>query len=169
VEWRSYNDIIVYNARIEQAVTAIIIQTRIREELGSDPDRDTCYPEIFSCFFQPPQTNIEIRSLPLPYKLFQIHQLPYQSSVYIVCLSVCLSVRPSIYLSIYGCTVLVDLGHFFSFLIYTQSVGLLGWGISPSQDRYLQTEQHKHKINAQRHPHLEWDSNPRSQPSSGRK
>jgi hypothetical protein len=49
-----------------------------------------------------------------------------------VCLSVCLP--------IYGCTALVDLGRFFSFLIYTQSVGLLGRGISPSQGRYLHTE-----------------------------
>jgi hypothetical protein len=40
-------------------------------------------------------------------------------------------------------------GRFFSFLIiYTQSVGLLGQGISPSQDLYLYTEQHKHRINA---------------------
>jgi hypothetical protein len=30
---------------------------------------------------------------------------------------------------------------------YTQSVGLLGRGISPSQGLYLYTEQHKHKIN----------------------
>jgi hypothetical protein len=34
-------------------------------------------------------------------------------------------------LSLYASTVLVDLGHFFSFLIYTQSVGLLGRGIRP--------------------------------------
>jgi hypothetical protein len=34
----------------------------------------------------------------------------------------------SIYLSIYGSTALVDFGRFFSFLIYTQSVGLLGRG-----------------------------------------
>jgi hypothetical protein len=31
----------------------------------------------------------------------------------------------------------LDLGRFFSFLIYTQSVGLLERGISPSQGRYL--------------------------------
>jgi hypothetical protein len=47
------------------------------------------------------------------------------------------------YLSLYGSTALVDLGRFFSFLIYTQFVGLLGRGISPSQGRYLHTEQHK--------------------------
>jgi hypothetical protein len=57
--------------------------------------------------------------------------------VEITYLSVCLSVYLSIYLSIYGSTALVDLGRFFSFLIYTQSVGLLGRGISPSQGRYL--------------------------------
>jgi hypothetical protein len=38
----------------------------------------------------------------------------------------------SIYLSIYGSTALVDLGRFFSFLIYTKSVRLLGRGISLS-------------------------------------
>jgi hypothetical protein len=48
-----------------------------------------------------------------------------------------------IYLSIYGSTALVDLGRFFSFLIRTQLEGLLGRGISPSQGRYLHTEQHK--------------------------
>jgi hypothetical protein len=33
---------------------------------------------------------------------------------------------------IYGSTTIVDHGRFFSFLIHTQSVELLGWGISPS-------------------------------------
>jgi hypothetical protein len=49
--------------------------------------------------------------------------------------TVCLSV----YLSVYDSTALVDLGCFFSFLIYTQSVELLGPGNSPSQGRYLHT------------------------------
>jgi hypothetical protein len=48
---------------------------------------------------------------------------------------------------------------FFSFSISTQSVGLLGRGISPSQGHYLHTEQHKHRINAHRHPCIECDSN----------
>jgi hypothetical protein len=51
-------------------------------------------------------------------------------------LTIYLSIHPSIYLSIYlsinltiyRSTALVDLGRFFSFLIYTQSVGLLGRG-----------------------------------------
>jgi hypothetical protein len=50
---------------------------------------------------------------------------PILKSVY---LSVCLSIYLSIYLSICGSAALVDLGRFFSFLIYTQSVGLLGRG-----------------------------------------
>jgi hypothetical protein len=57
----------------------------------------------------------------------------------------------------------------FNFLIlYT--VDKTPWtGISPSQGRYLSTEQHKHRINAHRHPCLEWDSNPRPQCSSRRR
>jgi hypothetical protein len=31
-----------------------------------------------------------------------------------------------------------------------QSVGLLGWGISPSQDLYLQSEQHKQNKRTQK-------------------
>jgi hypothetical protein len=46
-------------------------------------------------------------------------------------------------LSIYGSIALVDLGRFFNFLIYTQFVRLFGREISPSQGRYLHTEQHK--------------------------
>jgi hypothetical protein len=81
-------------------------------------------------------------------------------------LSVCLSIRPSIY----GSTALLGLDRFFSFVIFfTQTVGLLGRGISPSQGRYLDTEQHKHRINEHSHPCLEWDSNPRSQCSSERR
>jgi hypothetical protein len=53
---------------------------------------------------------------------------------------------------------LLSFGLFFSSVIFfTQTVGLLGRVISPSQGRYL----HKH-----RHQCLEWDSNPRFQHSS---
>jgi hypothetical protein len=65
--------------------------------------------------------------------------------------------------SFYGSTGVVGLGRFFSFLIHTQLLGLLGRGISPSQGRYQHTQQRKHRINAHIHPCLEWDSNPRSQ------
>jgi hypothetical protein len=51
------------------------------------------------------------------------------------------------------------------FLNLKQSVGLLGWGISPSQGHYL----NKHRINGDKYACLEWDSNLRSQCSSGRK
>jgi hypothetical protein len=53
------------------------------------------------------------------------------------------------YLSLYGSAALVDLGRFFSFLIYTQSVGLLGRGNSTSEGCYLHIGRHKHRINAQ--------------------
>jgi hypothetical protein len=40
-------------------------------------------------------------------------------------------------------------GLYFSFLIFfTQTLGLLGRGISPSQGRYLHTGKHKHSKNA---------------------
>jgi hypothetical protein len=45
-----------------------------------------------------------------------------------------------------------DLSRFFSFLIYTQSIGLLGRGINLLQGLYLYTGHHKHKINAHGHP-----------------
>jgi hypothetical protein len=42
---------------------------------------------------------------------------------------------------------------FFSFVIFFCTDGRTPWmGISPSQGCYLQTEQHKHRINAHRHP-----------------
>jgi hypothetical protein len=59
----------------------------------------------------------------------------------------------------------VHLGLFFSFVTYTQSVGFLGRGISPTQGHYL----HKHRISEHRQPYLEWHSNPRSQCSNGRR
>jgi hypothetical protein len=71
-----------------------------------------------------------------------------------------------ILLSVCVFTALVDFGCFFSFLIYTQSVRLIGQGISLSQGRYLHTEQHKHRINTHRHPCLKWNLNPRSRYSS---
>jgi hypothetical protein len=74
----------------------------------------------------------------------------------------CTSVN-SVYLWFYS--PLLGLGPFFSFLIF-YTVGNLWGRISPSQGCYLHTEQHKHRINTNRYPCLEWDSNPRSQRSS---
>jgi hypothetical protein len=50
---------------------------------------------------------------------------------------------PDAFNTAYGSTARVDLGRFFSFLMYTKWVGLLGLGISPPQGRYLHTKQHK--------------------------
>jgi hypothetical protein len=63
-------------------------------------------------------------------------------------------------LSNFGCIV--------GFLIFLHSRRDSGRKISPSQGRYLHIEQHKHRINAYRNSRIEWDSNPRSQCSSGR-
>jgi hypothetical protein len=73
-----------------------------------------------------------------------------------------LPAHPPIHLPTYGSTfLLLDLGRFFSFLI------LYRVGRTPWTGDHI--EQHKHRINAQRHPCLEWDSNPRSPRSSERR
>jgi hypothetical protein len=54
-----------------------------------------------------------------------------------------------------------------SFLIYTQSVGLLGWAVRRKASSY--TRNNANRINAHRHPWREWESNPRSQRSSERR
>jgi hypothetical protein len=55
-------------------------------------------------------------------------------------------------ISVYGYTVLCWVVAAFSVSqFYTQSVGHLGRWISPSQGRYLHTEQHKHRINTDNH------------------
>jgi hypothetical protein len=90
-------------------------------------------------------------------------------SVQIFCLSLNSQVRPNfaqVCLSIYGSTALVDLYHFFSFSICTQSVELIWRVISPSQGRHLQREKHKQNKRTQTSiPRV--DSNSRSQFSSG--
>jgi hypothetical protein len=56
---------------------------------------------------------------------------------------------PPTYLHIYRSTALCWTSAAFSVSYsYTQSVGFLRRRISPSQGRYLHTEQHKHRINA---------------------
>jgi hypothetical protein len=52
---------------------------------------------------------------------------------------------------------------------FTQSIGLFGRGMNPSQGRYLHTRQHRQRKNPHRHSCLEWDSNPRFQCLSERK
>jgi hypothetical protein len=50
-----------------------------------------------------------------------------------------------------GSTAPVDPGLFLSFMIILQMAGLLGRVISSSQDLYLNTGQHKHRINTYTH------------------
>jgi hypothetical protein len=77
---------------------------------------------------------------------------------------------PIKYYLFYGSTALCwTLAAFFSVLIFLHSVGLLGRGISSSQGHYLLTGQQNDRINANRHPCFEWDSNPRPQSSSERR
>jgi hypothetical protein len=61
----------------------------------------------------------------------------------------------------------------FSYFLWicSQSVGLLGRVIGPSQGLYLNTGQHKHRKTRThtKHPCPKWDSNPRSQRPSERK
>jgi hypothetical protein len=58
----------------------------------------------------------------------------------------------------------------FSFMIILQTVELLGRVISSSQGLYLNTGQHKYRINTYtKHPCLVWVSNPRSQLPSERR
>jgi hypothetical protein len=66
-------------------------------------------------------------------------------------LSISRSIYLFIYLSIYSFTVLCwTLTAFSVSWSFTQSVGLLGREISPSQIRYLHKGHHKHRINARK-------------------
>jgi hypothetical protein len=71
----------------------------------------------------------------------------------------------SIYLSIYPTVLLLDLGRFFQFFNPTHTVGRTAWKRDQPVTRPLPT----HRINAHRHPFLEWDSNPWYQRSSERR
>jgi hypothetical protein len=78
----------------------------------------------------------------------------------IIHLSIYLSICLSIYLFYSHFGALAAFSVSWSF---TQSVGILGRGISPSQGRCQHTEDHKHRINADKHPCVKWDSNLRPQ------
>jgi hypothetical protein len=93
------------------------------------------YRSIFSCF-----TSIYVVLNFMPRTIFFAivpEMLPS------VCLSICLSIYLSVYLYIFDLwlySLLLDLGRFFSFVISSQSAGLLGRGISSSQGLYINTE-----------------------------
>jgi hypothetical protein len=89
-----------------------------------------------------------------PFTRFHTYLSFYLSLLLSVCLSVYLPTYPpthlSIYLSIYGSIALCwTLASFSVSWSFTQSVGLLGRGISPSQGSYLHTGQHKQNKSAQ--------------------
>jgi hypothetical protein len=123
---------------------------------------------ILICF---PEHSLCIRSQ---------YTLEYRITLYILTLSIIwhsksgehnVSETGSIYLSIFPSLFsLCEPWSFFSFLISTESVGLLGRRISPSQGCYLNTGQCKrqNKRTQYRHACFEWDSNPRSQCLRGR-
>jgi hypothetical protein len=58
---------------------------------------------------------------------------------------------PQCYFFFTGSTAPVGPGLFFSFMIILQTVGLLGRVISSSQGLYLNTGQHKHRMNTYTH------------------
>jgi quinol-cytochrome oxidoreductase complex cytochrome b subunit len=108
---------------------------KTKEVLGSNRSQDTCYPDWeFSWFYSFLQTHAwlvsqlgQSRFLPDPFQ-FIIHWSSYHSTLYSLRhVSICPSIHPSIYLSIYGSTGLCwTFGCFFSFLIlYT--VGRTYW------------------------------------------
>jgi hypothetical protein len=66
------------------------------------------------------------------------------------CWKTYLPTHPPTYLSM-ALQPLWTLASFFCFNLFTQSVGLFGPGISPSQGRYLQIGQHEYRIKAHRH------------------
>jgi hypothetical protein len=121
-----------------------------------------CY-SLFSTIW-----NVAIRSLHAPNSSSLIHRNPTLSFHFIKIWSIIRRKATD--------TILMAIQSFVgpwpllqSLYLFAQSVGLLVQGISPSQGRYLHRGQHKHRINAHRHPCLKWDSNPRSQCSSGKR
>jgi hypothetical protein len=114
------------------------------------------------------QSHLHTPFCPLP-QVKIIARLPY-TLIMSVELNVCyfLTAVDSL-LSLHGCTALVDLGRFLSFLIL-YAVGKTPWAGDQPVGRPLSTHtttQTQNKNTQYRHPCLEWDSNPRSQCGAG--
>jgi hypothetical protein len=109
--------------------------------------RDTNHTEILRMIFEDDTCFYECKSKWSLYKSTDCYKCCYYYCYYYSSLALCRA-----------------LAAFSVSWSYTQLVGLLGRGISPSQGLYLHIEQHKHKINAQQYRELclVWDSNPRS-------
>jgi hypothetical protein len=83
-----------------------------------------------------------LKQWPLPSRSFPIHRSSYYSMYSFRYLLLLIVLLLLLYSPFSG------LGRFSVSWSYTQSVGLLGRGISQWQGRYLHTEQHKHRIKA---------------------
>jgi hypothetical protein len=100
------------------------------------------YPNIF---LQTNQLNVYIKVVKYSLSCLSINGFDFTTCTGAI----------SVYLWLYS--PLLDLGRFFSFLI------LYTVGRSPWTGDQAVTGQHKHRINAHRHPCLKWDSSPRFQ------
>jgi hypothetical protein len=74
----------------------------------------------------------------IPAYFFKIHLISLYSYTHIFIHHSSVALQPFV-----GSWLLLQFHNFF-----TQTVGLLGWVISPSQGHYLHTGEHKHRINA---------------------
>jgi hypothetical protein len=120
--------------------------------------------DIICVFVAEPESSKPLISKPIIGHV--VKPAPSTSNPHVVLLRI-LSIYLSIYITIYGSTTLVDLGCFFSLLIlYT--VGRTPWPGDQPVARPQSTRRRTQTQNKHRHPCLEWDSNPRSQCSSGR-
>jgi hypothetical protein len=64
----------------------LALQTCIRDVLGSDLGRDTGYSDRSISWFSaaPPDKCRDIMPRPLPSKFFTVHQLPYNSTLFLL-------------------------------------------------------------------------------------
>jgi hypothetical protein len=114
------------------------------------------------------QDNIKMDLIEIEWGGMDWIDLPHDRDQWRALVNTVMNLRSFIHQWLYS--PLSGLGLFCSSVIFfTQSVGLLGLGITPSQGRYLHTGQHKQNKCIHRHSCLEWDSNPRSQLSSERR
>jgi hypothetical protein len=99
-----------------------------------------CSTIVFMCFLIPVGLYFAINLTNLTTRIVKL------TSYLSVCLSVCLSIC----LFICGSKSLCwTLAAFLDSWLFTQSIGLFGRGMSPSQGRYLHTEQHKQNKHTQ--------------------
>jgi hypothetical protein len=141
---------------------------------------------LTSCFSQNLQKNSGALRQNWPWTLsstsFPIHYLSIYLSIYLICLSVYLSIYLSIYLPIY-LSIYIYVSVYLFPLLPLEAHGIRETLVSPqllnltTVDRTLlrgdQADARplltQTRMNTHKHPCFEWDSNPRSQRSSGRR